>query len=120
MTRNDYVCCLAGAAVAICSTPNKGGTWAGAVKNLDKGWVPLWLKRNADPKSGESHLQRKGGRWLPEGAFRVDTLLSPAKKSSPSNPDQEAEWPQVEQEAPAPVPQQLFPMDESDDCGLAC
>ncbi len=88
MARNDYIYCLAGAAVAICSTPNKGGTWAGAVKNLDKGWVPLWLKRNTDPKSGNSHLQRKGGHWLPEGAFRVDTLLNPVKE--PSHGDEPA------------------------------
>ncbi len=64
MARNKYVYCLAEEAVVVSSTRDKGGTWSGAVENLKKGWVPLWVKRTQAPGSGNPHLVELGGRWL--------------------------------------------------------
>ena len=75
MSRNKYIYCLADAGVAVCSTPERGGTWHGAIENLKAAWVPLWVKRNESPTSGNSDLVRRGAHWLPpdigSGSFDV-------------------------------------------------
>ena len=65
MARNKYVYCLALAAVVVHSGAS-GGTWSGAVEDLQRGWVPLWVKPTADPEAGSAELVQKGGHWLPE------------------------------------------------------
>lgn len=65
MSRNKYIYCLADFSVAVCSTRQRGGTWHGAVENLKAAWVPLWVKRNDNPESGNSELVRRGAHWLP-------------------------------------------------------
>ena len=65
MSRNKYIYCLADVGVAVCSTPERGGTWHGAVENLKAARVPLWVKRNDSEASGNSGLVERGARWLP-------------------------------------------------------
>lgn len=65
MSRNKYIYCLADAGVAVCCTLERGGTWNGAVENLDAAWVPLWVRRTDSTGSGNSELVRRGARWLP-------------------------------------------------------
>jgi predicted Rossmann fold nucleotide-binding protein DprA/Smf involved in DNA uptake len=77
MARNRYIYCLADAAVVVATSNGSGGTWNGAVQNLKEQWVPLWVKRNTDPRSGASALIEQGAHWVPEGEFRVSELLSP-------------------------------------------
>lgn len=48
MARNKLIYCLAEYAVAVESSLEKGGTWAGAIENLKAGWVPL-LARPGTP-----------------------------------------------------------------------
>jgi predicted Rossmann fold nucleotide-binding protein DprA/Smf involved in DNA uptake len=43
---------------------DSGGTWNGAKENLNKRWVPLWVKRTEDKIAGNSALVHAGGRWL--------------------------------------------------------
>ena len=76
MSRNRYIYCLADAAVVISSTPNKGGTWNGAIENLKAAWVPLWVKRTANAKSGNSELVRKGAHWYPSNLTSLACLLN--------------------------------------------
>ena len=64
MARNKYIYCLAQDAVVVSSTPEKGGTWNGAVENLRQGWVPLAVKRTEAQDSGNPKLVELGGRWL--------------------------------------------------------
>ena len=64
MGRNKYIYCLAHEAIVVSSTPDRGGTWRGAVENLKHGWVPLLVKRNQSPNSGNRGLVELGGRWL--------------------------------------------------------
>ena len=66
MNRNRYIYCLCDAAVVIGSKAGKGGTWSGAIEDLEAGWVPLWVKRSPDSGSGNSKLVARGARWLPE------------------------------------------------------
>ena len=65
MSRNKYIYCLADAGVAVCSKPGHGGTWNGAIENLDASWVPLWVRRDDDSHSGNAELVKHGARWLP-------------------------------------------------------
>ena len=64
MARNKYIYCLAHKAIVVSSTPDRGGTWRGAVENLKHGWVPLLVKNTESPDSGNRRLVELGGRWL--------------------------------------------------------
>ena len=76
MSRNKYIYCLSDAAVVVRSDAGKGGTWQGATECLKAGWVPVWVKKNADAESGNAELEQLGGVWLPDGLDRVSSLLS--------------------------------------------
>lgn len=87
MSRNKYIYCLADACVAVCSKLDRGGTWNGAVENLEAAWVPLWVKRNVSPESGNSELVKRGARWL-SPRFELDSLLAgPAGSKGEHQPD---------------------------------
>jgi predicted Rossmann fold nucleotide-binding protein DprA/Smf involved in DNA uptake len=80
MARNKYIYCLADAAIVIAASKERGGTWSGAVENLKKGWVPLWVKSHQDPASGNAELVKRGAQWLPDGepsALAVRDLMEP-------------------------------------------
>ena len=74
MSRNKYIYCLADAGVAVCSKPERGGTWNGAIENLRAAWVPLWVKRSDNAGSGNPRLVERGARWLPPRAGPGDLL----------------------------------------------
>ena len=77
MARNKYVYCLSRAAVVVCSDTGKGGTWAGAIEDLKKKWVPVWVKHQSDPRSGNRALLERGALALPDTdphALRMDEL----------------------------------------------
>lgn len=111
MERNKYIYCLSDAAVVVCSTPEKGGTWAGADKNLKKKWVPLWVKKTSDSYSGNPNLEKKGAKWLPEAfgqleaedgfqelgdAVTVEALISgESTTSAPKSTEREAQEEEV-------------------------
>lgn len=90
MARNRYVYCLADAAVVVSSSLGKGGTWTGAIENLEQRWVPLWVMASQHPASGNAQLVRRGARWLPDGKHDLPALIlaaepvaSPAEQASP-------------------------------------
>ena len=76
MQRNKYIYCLSDAAVVVHSG-TKGGTWNGAMENLKKQWVPLWVKQSTDPFAGNSAIVKAGAAWVSESIREVDftTLL---------------------------------------------
>ena len=86
MQRNKYIYCLSDSAIAVHSG-TKGGTWNGAIENINKQWVPLWVKETQDSEAGNAQLVAKGARWLPQSIddFTVDGLLI----DLPSNPARE-------------------------------
>ena len=79
MTRNRYVYCLADAAVVISSDLQKGGTWNGAVEDLQARWVPLWVKRNGEENSGNSMLVQRGANQLPDDLSNLQDLFVPSR-----------------------------------------
>lgn len=87
MARNRYIYCLADAAVVISSTADKGGTWNGAIEDLRAGWVPLWVKKTEDPKTGNSVLVAKGAKWLPDDPLSVQRLMKESASVSPEPND---------------------------------
>ncbi|MCG7989184.1 MAG: DNA-protecting protein DprA [Candidatus Thiodiazotropha weberae] len=76
MARNKYIYCLADSALVIHSG-KKGGTLNGAVENLKKAWVPLWVKQTIDRDAANADLVTKGGRWLETDtqAFKIAELM---------------------------------------------
>ena len=60
MARNKYIYCISDASLAVHSG-KKGGTWSGAVENIKKGWVPLWVKQTKDMAAGNDDLIGLGG-----------------------------------------------------------
>lgn len=98
MSRNKYIYCLSDKAVVVSSTPNKGGTWNGAVENLSAEWVPLLVKRNSGENSGNSALVRKGANWLPDlrkayslNDFFAESRVNKASENQPDSPTSNAD-----------------------------
>ncbi|MCU7960472.1 MAG: DNA-protecting protein DprA [gamma proteobacterium symbiont of Bathyaustriella thionipta] len=71
MQRNKYIYCLSDAALVVHSG-EKGGTWNGALENVKKQWVPLWVKRTSDPKAGNAAIVKAGALWVPESVREID------------------------------------------------
>jgi predicted Rossmann fold nucleotide-binding protein DprA/Smf involved in DNA uptake len=63
MARNKYIYCLSDAAVVV-QSGLKGGTWSGALENLKRDWVPLWVKETNDPGCGNEQIVKRGGAWI--------------------------------------------------------
>ncbi len=83
MARNAYIYCLADAAIVVSSEAGKGGTWNGAVDNLKHRWVPLWVKPDSAPGSGNTELIEQGAARL-EAEF--DSLLPLVAVLPPAGP----------------------------------
>jgi predicted Rossmann fold nucleotide-binding protein DprA/Smf involved in DNA uptake len=62
MARNKYIYCLADAAVVVHSGKT-GGTWSGAIENLKKAWVPVWVKPTNDTEAGNADIVKQGAGW---------------------------------------------------------
>ena len=70
MARNRYIYCLADGGVVVAASRENGGTWNGATENLKSRWVPLWVKSDPNPNSGNAELVRRGANWLPRKRTR--------------------------------------------------
>lgn len=69
MGRNRYIYVLADQALVIDSAMRTGGTWQGAVENLQQGWVPMYV-RSPGEGAGNAALIAQGG--LPFAAEDAD------------------------------------------------
>lgn len=89
MARNRYIYCLGDAAVVVSSAAGKGGTWSGALEDIEAEWVPLWVKAAATESSGNFELIRRGARRLPDDLPSVSALLNgvptSARASAPAD-----------------------------------
>lgn len=68
MGRNKYIYCLSDAAIVVHSGL-QGGTWAGANENLNKKWVPIYVKENNSKDSGNSDLINSGAKIFNNNQF---------------------------------------------------
>lgn len=60
MGRNKIVYGLSYWGLVVSSAAGKGGTWTGAIENLRAGWVPLFVRDEADVPDGNRALLREG------------------------------------------------------------
>lgn len=81
MQRNKLIYALADASLVVSSDLNKGGTWAGAIEQLDKlKFVPVYVRSTGDSPPGLEALRSKGAIPWPnpqdadalERVFEVD------------------------------------------------
>ncbi len=108
MARNACIYCLADAAVVVCSETGKGGTWNGAVETLKHGRVPLWVKPDSAPGSGNAELVERGARWLPAAPGPLSRLMADAPPAGPLFGDDQQRSSPADADAPllgAPPPE---------------
>ena len=74
MQRNRYIYALADFGLVVQSDYEKGGTWAGAVENLKEGWVPLFVREDADSKGIAGLIKRGAQVYGPGAGSLVDAL----------------------------------------------
>lgn len=66
MQRNKLIYALADTSLVVSSDLNKGGTWAGAVEQLDKlKFVPVFIRSTGESSAGLDGLRKKGARPWP-------------------------------------------------------
>ena len=129
MARNRSIYCLADTAAVISSTSNKGGTWNGAIENLEARWVPLWVRQSGEEKSGNPELIKRGGRRLPEDLSKLGALFdnssangatvpSPDALPSPALPQAAGDTEPPVMEESSPVAKQLAIPEDLDLYGL--
>lgn len=64
MQRNKYIYALSDIGLVINSDLNKGGTWAGAVEQLDKyKQIPIYVRSTGTENAGLNALVNKGALW---------------------------------------------------------
>ena len=92
MQRNKVIYALADAALVVTSDFEKGGTWAGALKQLEKlRLVPVFVRNDANVGKGNSALLQHGALPWPNPRDRDEfcEVLSAAAKAVASEPKQE-------------------------------
>ncbi len=94
MGRNKYIYCLADQALVVRSEQGRGGTWAGAIENINKRFVPLLVKGKSDatgnmaliaqgaialdtPPAGQAELEK----WLSNALQQVQATDAPERQT---------------------------------------
>lgn len=91
MQRNKMIYALADAALVVSSDHEKGGTWAGAVEQLERlRLVPIYIRSNGETGKGLEALRRKGALpWPnPDSAEAFDAALAFQAPSEIPNQEQ--------------------------------
>lgn len=92
MQRNKLIYALADAALVVSSDYEKGGTWAGAVEQLEKlRLVPVYIRTNGEPSKGLEALRRKGALPWPDPATPEAFADLLAAKTAPHKAPEQAE-----------------------------
>lgn len=85
MQRNKIIYCLADAALVVSSDVNKGGTWAGAVEQLERFKSrAVYVRTGPNALEGNKELQKRGALPWPQpetGDELKRTLSTPSPKS---------------------------------------
>jgi predicted Rossmann fold nucleotide-binding protein DprA/Smf involved in DNA uptake len=93
MQRNKTIYALADAALIVSSDFEKGGTWAGAIEQLEKlHFVPIFVRNGNNVGKGNSALLQQGAiPWPnPYDADELTDTLAAAAKTAVSEPKQES------------------------------
>lgn len=93
MQRNKLIYAVADAALVVTVDFEKGGTWAGAVEQLDRlHFVPVFVRNSGNAGRGSAALLKKGGRaWpSPRDGAELKKALVAAAHSVAAEPKQES------------------------------
>ena len=106
MQRNKIIYALADAALVVTSDFEKGGTWAGAIEQLERlRFVPVFVRNGANGGKGNSALLLRGARPWPnpcDGA-ELHAALSAAAAAVAAEPKQENLSLALHEEPPRPA-----------------
>lgn len=107
MQRNKLIYALADTSLVVSSDLNKGGTWTGAVEQLDKlKFVPVFIRSTGEPSAGLDGLRKKGALPWPDpqdlDSFEDVFKVAMPTPTAPGLPDA-ASAPQAESEPSASV-----------------
>jgi DNA processing protein len=87
MQRNKLIYALADAALVVNSDFEKGGTWAGAIEQLDLlRFVPLFVRNGANIPKGNSALLKRGAKTWPNPQSSKNSGPPLSLRRSPSVP----------------------------------
>src|SRR6185369_2265428 len=92
MQRNKLIYALSNAALVVSSDYDKGGTWTGAVEQLDKlKYIPVYIRTLGPSSKGLDGLRRKGALpWPnPSTTEELANVLSVIPKNERTVPIQE-------------------------------
>ena len=107
MQRNKVIYALAEAALVVNAECNRGGTWAGAVEQLKRYSVPLFVRSTGDPSDGLEALQDRGARpWPePEDADGIEEILGHCTSVDEASTDgiEHSAGPEVDTARPEPT-----------------
>jgi predicted Rossmann fold nucleotide-binding protein DprA/Smf involved in DNA uptake len=119
MQRNKLIYALADAALVVNSDFEKGGTWTGAIEQLDRlHFVPLFVRNGASMPKGNAALLRRGAQsWPnPKNGDELSAAMAAAADSALAEPKQDSLPLMVQEEAPikesAPVESAALQNDE--------
>jgi len=91
MQRNKIIYALSDAALVMNSDFEKGGTWAGAIEQLDKfRFVPVYVRSKGDLGKGLEALRQHGALPWPE-TTQADDLLQLIERAQDAEPSTPAE-----------------------------
>lgn len=89
MQRNKLIYALAETSLVVSTDLNKGGTWAGAIEQLDKlAFVPVFVRSTGEPSVGLEALRKKGALpWPnPQDTDTFQMVFSLAKPTPVTSP----------------------------------
>ncbi|WP_137806031.1 DNA-processing protein DprA [Pseudomonas sp. G(2018)] len=89
MQRNKLIYALADTSLVVSSDLNKGGTWAGAVEQLDKlKFVPVFVRSASESSAGLDGLRKKGALpWPnPQDVDSLEAVFNAAKPTPTATP----------------------------------
>jgi DNA processing protein len=92
MQRNKLIYALADAALVVTSDFQKGGTWTGAIEQLERlHYVPLFVRNGAEAGKGNRALLQQGALWWPEpkSAADLDQAITGALAAVAAQPKQD-------------------------------
>lgn len=124
MQRNKLIYALSNAALVVSSDYDKGGTWTGAVEQLDKlKYVPVYIRTLGSSSKGLDGLRRKGALpWPnPSTTEELANALSVIPKNERTVPIQEElVYCAKEQPSPTYVPQVVIREEQSSEPQADC
>lgn len=117
MQRNKLIYALADAALVVSSDYEKGGTWAGAVEQLEKlQLVPVYVRSNGETGKGLEALRNKGALpWSnPETPEALSEALAVEVSPRKAAPGQNEFFSSVREESKQAyeIPQSLLPIND--------